>query len=316
MIRVPRPALPLLAGLILMVASACSSSGATPSSVGAPGTTVAPGTTAAPTSQAASKTPAANPNDPNSIITAAISGGTAIKSFHIEIAVSGSINEALIASAGGAAGVGGKAPKGNLKLDGTTISGDVDVANQAGHLAISLPTVPVTGDVILAGGNLYYKLSLMGPKYTKMSLNSLGSLAGSLPVAVPTPGASAMTSVTDEITQLRAAMAQAGVKATLVGVDQIDGQDANHINVSIPLDKLNAQLAAAEASASGAPNITIDSASFDVWIYKADNRLAKIELKGASSAVGNLDFVLTITKYDAPVTVTAPPAKDINPAAP
>ena len=42
--------------------------------------------------------------------------------------------------------------------------------------------------------------------------------------------------------------------------------------------------------------------------------LAKIELKGASSTLGNLDVVVTITKYDAPVTINAPTASEINPA--
>ena len=314
MLRVPRPALSLLAGFVLVIASACSAStvSPTPGAAGATATTGAGGPASA-SSAPTAVAPAANPNDPNSIITNAISGGSAIKSFHIKIVVTGSINEALIASA---AGTGGKAPKGTLKLDGSSIEGDVDIANQAAHIAVSLPTVPVTGDVILAGGNLYYKLSLMGPKYTKMSLGSLGSLAKSLPVAVPTPGASAMTSLTDELTQLRAAMVQAGVTATLVGVDQIGGQDAYHINVSIPIAKLNAQIAAAAATNKSAAGVKIDSASFDVWIYKANSRLAKIEIKGASSSIGNIDLVVTITAYDAPVTISAPPASEIGPATP
>ena len=305
MIRVPKPALTLFAGLVVIIASACGSSVGT----SAPGGSGAPaGGSGAPTSAAS----AVNPNDPSSIITAALSGEAAIKSFHIKIEVSGTISQAALASAGGVgAGVGAK---GDLKLDGSVVEGDVDLANSAAHLTLALPSVPVSGDVVLVGGNLYYKMSLLGPKYTKMSLSSLSSLSGSLPVAVPTADASAAAGLTDQLNQLRAAMDQAGVTATLVGVEQIGGQDAYHINVSIPLDKLNAQIAA--AAASNSPGMKIDSASLDAWIYKDSSRLAKVEFTGASSAIGNIDFVLTITNYDAPVTIAAPAASEVNATTP
>ena len=305
MIRVPKPALTLFAGLVVIIASACGSSVGT----SAPGGSGAPaGGSGAPTSAASAVTP----NDPSSIITAALSGEAAIKSFHIKIEVSGTISQAALASAGGVgAGVGAK---GDLKLDGSVVEGDVDLANSAAHLTLALPSVPVSGDVVLVGGNLYYKMSLLGPKYTKMSLSSLSSLSGSLPVAVPTADASAAAGLTDQLNQLRAAMDQAGVTATLVGVEQIGGQDAYHINVSIPLDKLNAQIAA--AAASNSPGMKIDSASLDAWIYKDSSRLAKVEFTGASSAIGNIDFVLTITNYDAPVTIAAPAASEVNATTP
>jgi hypothetical protein len=51
-----------------------------------------------------------------------------------------------------------------------------------------------------------------------------------------------------------------------------------------------------------------------VWIYKSSSRLAKIELKGASSAIGSIDLVVTITNYDAAVTIAAPAASEIIPA--
>ena len=60
----------------------------------------------------------------------------------------------------------------------------------------------------------------------------------------------------------------------------------------------------------------IDSASLDAWIYKDSSRLAKVEFTGASSAIGNIDFVLTITNYDAPVTIAAPAASEVNATTP
>ena len=307
MIRSSKPALAALAGLVLIFASACGSSAST---TGAAGPSAPAGATNAP----AAASPAVatlNPQDPSSIISQAINGGSAVKSFHIKITVAGTVKAAALAEAGGAAGGLGAGLSGDMKLDGSSIEGDVDVANQAAHITVALPTMALTGDVILAGNSLYYKL--LTPKYTKMDLSSLGStlgaLSSSLPVAVPTAAASALT-LTDQINQMRAAFTAAGVTSTLVGVEQIGGKDADHISVSIPLDKINAQIAAA-ASPSPAP--VIDSASVDMWIYKDTYRIAQFEAKGASSALGNLDITVTVSNYDQPVTIAAPPASQVGP---
>jgi hypothetical protein len=295
------------------MASACSSAGATPGAGGNNGGGGAGASGAA----AGAASAAFNPSDPESIITAVVSGESAVKSFHINLSVNGTIKSAALADAAGGAGGAAGALKGDLKLDGTSIDGDVDLANLAAHLTVNVPPLaalgnqPVTGDLIVKDNALYYKVSLLGPKYTKMDLGSLASLASSLPVSVPTANAAASAALVDQVNQIRTAMQQAGVKATLVGVDQIGGKDAYHINISIPIDYLNSQIA---AQASAGPAMKIDSAAVDFWVYKDGNRLAKAEIKGASSALGNIDITLTITNYDQPVTVTAPAAGDITPS--
>lgn len=296
MIRVRRSAFAVLAGFVLVAAAACSSGGAT----NAPG-------------GGGSGAPAVNQNDPNSIITSVINGGSDIKSFHLKIALSGTIKAAALKDAMASSGM---QITSDVKLDGTAIEGDVDVANSAVHMSANVPAmamlgnIPITGDVIVVSNTMYYKVSLLGSKYTKTDLGSLASgLPVSIPSILPSPGASALTGVTDEIDQLRTQMKAAGVVATLVGVEKIGGQDANHINVSVPIDKLNAEIA---AQASGAPAVTIDSASVDFWVYKSSNRLAQMEVKGASSAFGSLDLMVTVTNYDQPVTISAPAASDIG----
>lgn len=314
MIRLPKPALAALAGFVLVFAAACGSSTITP--VPPPGgATNAPGVISTGAAVAT-----VNPQDPSSIITGVINGTTDVKSFHVKLTVNGTIKGAALASAAGSAAGGlGGALQGDIKLDGTAIEGDVDVANQAAKLTFNVPplaalgNIPLTGDLILVSNTLYYKVSLLGPKYTKMDLgsigDSLGALGSSLPVAVPSAGASA--AIADQIAQMRKALSDAGVTVTLVGVDQIGGKPASHINVGIPLDKLNAAIA---ADASSGPAMKIDSASVDMWVYTDGSRFAQVEMKGASSTIGNLDITLTISNYDQPVTVAAPPADQVNPA--
>jgi len=309
LIRLPRPAVALFAGFVLVFASACSSSSATTAPAGQNGASAAAGATTA-----AGGSAAANPNDPNSIITQAISSGATVKSFHIKIAVTGTIKAAALKSEAADSGL---QITSDVKLDGLAVEGDVDVANHAGHLALTVPAlamlgnIPITGDLILVNNALYYKVSLLGTKYTKTDLGSLTDLS---PVAIPTIAAEAspLTGITDEVTQFRNAMQSAGVTATLVGVEQIGGQDANHISFSVPLDKLNADIAAAASSA--APGMKIDSASVDLWLYKSNNQIAQVKIAGASSTLGNIGVTITVTNYDQPVTVTAPAASDIQAA--
>ena len=311
MIRLPKPALATLAGFVLVFAAACGSSTITP--VPPPG-----GATNAPGVISTGAAATVNPQDPSSIITGVINGTTDVKSFHIKLTVNGTIKGAALASAAGSAAGGlGGALQGDIKLDGTSIEGDVDIANQAAKLTFNVPplaalgNVPLSGDLILVANTLYYKVTLLGPKYTKMDLgnigDSLGALSSSLPVAVPSADASA--AIADQISQMRKALTDAGVTVTLVGVDQIGGKPASHINVGIPLDKLNAAIA---ADASAGPAMKIDSASVDIWVYTDGSRFAQVEMKGASSTLGNLDITLTLSNYDQPVTVAAPPADQVN----
>jgi len=80
---------------------------------------------------------------------------------------------------------------------------------------------------------------------------------------------------------------------------------AYHITISVPLDLLNSKIAGAVASAAStaAAGLTIDSWPSTPGSNKADNRLAKIDIKAASSTIGNLEVIVTVTNYDKPVTV-------------
>jgi hypothetical protein len=290
--RIPTKALALFTGFVV-IAGACTSSTAT-----------LPGG------------PNFNPNDASSIVSAVIAGGPDVKSFHLKIEVKGTIKtDALSGAAADAGGLLGGMSLGDLKLDGTAIEGDIDIANQAAHLSLTVPPIgamggmPITGDAILKDATLYYKIDLLGSsKYTKADL---GSLTSDLPVAIPTPGASALAGVQDQVSQIRKTLDDAGAQVTLVGVDQVAGKDAYHINISIPLDLINGKLESAAPSAVS--DMKIDSASADLWVYKENNMLAKAEVKGASSAVGNLDVIVTVTDYDKPVTISAPSADQIAP---
>jgi hypothetical protein len=306
LVRAHKTAITLLAALMLVTASACSTSAATstPGASGGAGATNAVGGTMAPGASAA-----IDLTDPTQIITQVLNGTSNVKSFHIALAVSGTIKAAALSDAAGSSTSG---LTGDLKLDGTAVQGDVDVANSAAHIGLTVPAmaafgnIPITGDLIVVNNALYYKISLHGTKYTKTDLGSLASMS---PVAIPTPGASASAAISDQISQIRTAITKAGVTTKLVGVDQIGGKSADHISVTVPLDLINSQIA---ASASAKPAMKIDSLAIDFWVYTDNYRMAKAEFSESSASFGNLDITVTVSNYDQPVTITAPAASDIQ----
>lgn len=319
-----KPAFAVFLGLVLAVAAACGSSSATPTS---PVVTLPPSASNSAEATTAPETPTAattaGTGDAGSLINQALSGSADVKSFHIELTVAGTIKAAALAAESGSAAAS------DVKLDGTSIKGDVDLANGAGHLAISVPAIAamdlpqaVTADLIVTNNVLYASAgALTQNKYIELPLSSLGDLSQALPVPslpVPTAGASSpVGDVTNELANLQQQLQQAGATATVVGTEQIGGQDATHIQVTVPVDYINQQIAAQEAQATETPppalaGAKLDSSTLDVWVYTSNNQLAQIHFTAASSAVGNVDVMLTLTNYDQPVTVTAPPASSIS----
>jgi hypothetical protein len=315
-----RTALAFATLLAAIIVAGCGSSAATWPATGsnAPGTGAGPGTSVAPT---------VNPQEPSTVIdhvfTGAmgmVGGDKTIKSFHLKVGLNGTILASALKSAGSSSGL---TITHDIKLDGTAIEGDVDVVKQAAHFGLTVPALEllggaaITADLIVIDKVGYVKLSGIpgvSTKYQSMSLSNLGSLTSSLPVSVPTAGPSTLTNVEDQIAKVRQQLKDAGAEPTLVGVEKIGGNDAYHISVKVPIDLLNEKIAA--ASSPSPASLKIDSATFDLWAYKDTYNLAQVEIKGASSTIGSLDLVITVTNYDAPVTVTAPPASEVQTAAP
>ena len=272
MIRRPRPALALMALAGVVIASGCGGSSGTP--------TPPPIT------------------DPHEVITPAVAHAPAVKSLHIKIEVSGSVNI-------GALGSSGAGLSGNMDLSGTTLEGDVDVTKQAIDLKLAVTGLfGTTGEVIVIDGYAYTKISLSGNTFTKSKLSD------TIPVSIPSPGAIASGVITDQIDAFRKVLTDAGAVATLKPDDKVGGKDAYHVSISLPLAKINSMLGAQGGSA--ASGITLDSASVEIWTYKENLLPARIEIKASAGATGNLDVVVTLSNYDQAVTIKAPADSDVK----
>lgn len=241
-------------------------------------------------------------SDPIELINQAVTKAPDVSTFHLKIDIAGKINTAALGSSGSSLGLGG-----SMDLAGTKIEGDIDVKKAATDLKFTMPgLMGLSGEVIVVDGSAYYKISLLGEKYTQ---SKLSDLTGGLPVSVPSalPSGSA---IADQVAEFRKQLQDAGVTMTMKPDDKVDGQAVYHVSVNLPLEKINTLLAA--EGGSGAAAMKLDSANVETWFYKDTLLPAKFEIAGSSSSIGNLDIVISMTAYNKGVTVAAPPADQIQ----
>lgn len=231
-------------------------------------------------------------SDPKEIITAALRTSESAKSVHVEMTLDGSITADLT-------GTGG--PGAAIALTGTTASADVDIAAGNAHATFTVPAfLGLTGDLIQIGGTSYIKTSLTGQRYQTQKA------ADSLPL---------------NPTDTRSLVANVGDFLSKDGVDPVKGDDVAcgstqcyTVKIELTPDELSA-LGADGPAASGLP-IDIGAASLNLTIRveKDTNHLAGIAATVALGDQGSLTFDMAMSKWDQPVTISAPPADQIQPA--
>ncbi len=227
--------------------------------------------------------------DPTAIVTAAVNSTAAAKSVHIDATLDGT---ATVNLGGGGSG----AP---IDVSGTTASADIDLVKPAAHATFAVKAgVQIGGEAILVDGTTYLKTTLTGPLY-------VASPAGSLPI---------------DLTQLPRAINTVGDLLTKQGVALDKGEDVAcgsqqcyTVSADLTADELGTS---ALGSAGGLPvDLTGASLKLTVMVETSlPNHLAGVTAVLSMPDGTKLTAVLTASKWDQPVTVTAPSADQVKPA--
>lgn len=249
--------------------------------------------------------------DPKAILTTAITNASQAKSVHIDATAAGSLPVGLPGGIGGA----------GLDLTGTTASADIDLANTAAHATFAAPgLLGLRGELIAVGGVTYLKTTLTGPLFKQQA-------SGVAPASpAPSGGTAAM------LTKLNEFLSKPGVDPTL-GAEAPCGSGTCY-TVEIALTP--AELQALQASGGvelPTPSLPVDlgdlsDAGIDLTFHVAKDTTklagvtAVVDMNASASAApgasapstADITVDLTFTKWDEPVTVTAPPADQIAPA--
>lgn len=222
--------------------------------------------------------------DPAEILAKSVTALQDAKSVHLEATVEGTIKLDLTGTGSG----------GDIALTGTKLVADVDI--KGGNLKANL-AVPallgMTADVVVVGTDTYLRSSFGGDKYAKSSTTDLG-----VPVDPGNPGAS--------IAALKDWLAKPGVDPKKLADTACGSKQCYQVEIDLTAEELKALM----PNASGAPG---DGGIVLTILVERDSlKLAGATIKVTSSEVGDLTLKLVMSNWDAALTITAPPAAEIQ----
>ena len=230
--------------------------------------------------------------DPKEIVTAAVRTAQAAKTVHVDATLDGSIQADLSGTGGSGAAI---------SLAGSTAAADVDLTASNAHATFAVPALlGLTGELIQIGGTSYFKTSLTGDKFQSQKTSD------SLPVN-PTDSKSMVDTIGEALSK--------------PGVDPVKGDDvacgsAQCYTVKIELtpDEINA-LDGGNPMASQIPvDLGAASLNLTIRVEKDSNRLAGIAATASLGEQGSLTIDLTFSKWDQAVSISAPPADQVQSA--
>jgi hypothetical protein len=235
--------------------------------------------------------------DPKEIVVKGVEALQGTKSVHVRVDVSG---EAPLDLTG--AGSGANA----IPLDGTTIEGDIDIANKKLDLTFAIPPLlGLTGDILVVDDAAYIRVPLLGPKWIKQS--ATGSTGEVVDTASDPQKA---------LEDIKKALDDPRVAPKKLADEKCGTKDCYHVQMTIPTDALAGEVAGALGSAvplpsgaalpSGSPDATVD-----VWVEKDTMKIAKVTIDAAMDAA-TIKATIAFSKWDEPVTVEAPPPDQVD----
>jgi len=242
--------------------------------------------------------PASAQDDPYEVLTNAVTTTATATSFHLLAEANGTVNlgEAM-----------GNVP---FAIDGTKAEGDISINPVAVSLTFEVPIqgLSISGGAIIPGdGNAYVKLALpMGSVDDLWHVMPIGDIQ--VPSALSSPAPSAGTAA-----DLKAELDEAGVTLTNEGDASCAAGTCTRLHAEIPASALEDNVGALGAvlpeASPGASAAAAAPIPVDILIDQASGRLDSVSATFSDAAAGtNVTLTVTITNYDAPVTVTAPPA--------
>ncbi len=230
--------------------------------------------------------------DPKEIITQGLDKTGDLTSFHLSVAVTGSITETKSGT--------------SIALDGTTFEGDVATSGSV-SLTFAVPTLlGLKGDVLVVDKkDLYVKSTLTGAKWSHQAL------------PVPSPGASgaSASSGTDPkafIAKLKEFLAKDGVVTKKLDDVTCGDRKCYHVQVTIPSSVMASMSSASPMPSLNPADIFGDALVLDLQFDRENLWLTSVSTSVSSTKLGTINLTITLSAFDKPVTVTPPPADQVQ----
>lgn len=236
-------------------------------------------------------------SNPTDIITKGLDATAKLKSFHVSLAVSGTIT-----MPGSGASV---------KLDSTSLEADVDIAAKQARLTFAVPALlGLTGEALAIGQDVYVKTSMTGAKWMHQTTVVPSSASPSAPAPLSASALpSASLDAASTIKVIKDFLAKDGVKTTKLADVDCGGRKCYQVSVSIP----SSLMTAAGAVASMDPGSIFGDALVLNLLFDTEKLwLTEVSTSVTSATVGTFSAKLSFSKFDETVTVSPPPSADVT----
>lgn len=226
--------------------------------------------------------------DPTAIVTAALKSTEAAKSAHLDVTVDGKATVAM--PIGGGAGT-------PVDLSGTTAAADVDLLKAAAKATFSIQAgLTLKGEAIVVDGKTYLKTPLTGPLYQVTA-------AGTLPIDP--------SNVKGLIDNLGDLLLTPGIVLTKGGDIACGSKQCYTVTTKLTAE----QLGTASGGATAGLPVDLTGATLELTIRV--EKALPYHLAGVTAVLSTpngaaVTAVITASKWDEPVTITAPPADQVT----
>ena len=236
--------------------------------------------------------------DPRAILAAAATTTASAKTVRVDATADGSVALDLL-------GIGTAS---TVELNGTTASADLDLARGNARTTFSAPgLLGLTGELIALDGTSYFKSTLTGILYQVQPIGA----------AVPIPSGGASATILKGVTDVLA-------NPTLRPIKKDDEPCGSATCYRVDITLTPADLAALGAGDLQAPaglpvpiqlpDLTTATLELRVLVAKDSTHLAGLRAAIDLGAAGSPVVEFTFSKWDEPVSISAPPADQLAPS--
>ena len=235
--------------------------------------------------------------DPRAILAAAVTTTTAAKTVRIDATADGTVALDLL-------GIGTAS---TLELTGTTASADLDLEAGDARATFSAPNLlGLSGEVIAFDGTTYLKSTLTGRLYQVQP-----------GVDVPTPSGETRATVLKGITDI---LANPTIDPLKKDDEPCGSATCYRVDITLTPADLAVLGVGDIALPSGLPipiqlpDVTSATVDLRVLVAKDTTRLASLKAAIDLGGAGTPVVELTFSKWDEPVSITAPPPDQLTPS--
>jgi hypothetical protein len=222
--------------------------------------------------------------DPKEIVTSGLEATAALDSAHIVLSVDGT---ATISDLGG----------GEMNLSGTQVSGDLDLENERARLEFTVPPMfGLTGEIIQIGRDSYIKTSLTGATWSKSTAEAGDPISEAMDPR-------------QQLDQVREFLDEDGVEVEKLDDTECGDRTCYAVRLTIPAEVLSD---AAEGGEMDPGELVGEDLVLNLLFDRDEHWLTEVSAQLSAESVGELTLTLTLSDFNQPVEVEAPPADEVT----